>query len=163
MKNYRQAIILAVSVLATITVCLSCKDYKDDGESTQRWRELAQDWNRFSSEGKYDSLIDMTRPYLRQYILDNDTASILYSAVYIAQSFQQTEEPDSAKRYLDLINRYNKSTDPRLNVVICNILGAYCLKYELDYSGALKQYFQGYQYTKEYGDINNGTALLPTS
>lgn len=160
MKHYRQAIILAVSVLATIAVCLSCRDNKDDGESTQRWRELAQDWNRFSSEGKYDSLIDMTRPYLRQYILDNDTASILYSAVYIAQSFQQTEEPDSAKRYLDLINRYNKSTDPRLNVVICNILGAYCLKYELDYSGALKQYFQGYQYTKEYGDINNGTALL---
>lgn len=159
------AVMASVSLVVSITSCRTQdeihKDSFDAGRREFLLDSLRQWWRYYTLSGQYDSLVIETRPFLHQFIREGDTLSVLYSGVFMAQAFLFLEDNDSLSQYLNLMSNYLPGNDdPRLHAIYCNIAGNYVLNVQLDYSGALEYFTEGYEYAREGGDINNQIILL---
>lgn len=161
----RAALAILVSVLISAVSCRNADNTaKPQFQTEQRallLDSLRQTWRYYTLSGQYDSLVEMTRPFLHRFIREGDTASVLYSGVFMAQAFLFLEDNDSLSQYLKLMSNYlpgNK--DPKLQAIYCNIAGNYVLNVQLDYSGALEYFTEGYKYAQQGDDINNQIILL---
>lgn len=109
----------------------------------------------------HDSIIIKTTPYLKKSLDRNDTSSILYSGLSIAQAYLFKEQTDSARLYMDIIQKYmNGCKDPKIKVTDYNMLGILAIKEELNYSKALDFYQKAYFILSKGDDLNNKIVLL---
>lgn len=118
-------------------------------------------WRHCNLTGNYDSLVRCTRPFFNDSKRQDDTSSMLYSGMFIAQAFLFLEEMDSVKVYLDYISGYESSfRDPMFTIGINNIRGIYALKEEMNYARALACYQRGYNAAQEMGYTYNMAVFL---
>lgn len=118
-------------------------------------------WHKCNSTGNYDSLIRNTRPFFHASREVGDTASMLYSGMFIAQAYLFLEQLDSVKVYLDSISRYESSFNDRMFIIgLNNIRGIYALKEELNYPLAMSCYKKGYIAAEEAADVHNMAVFL---
>lgn len=118
-------------------------------------------WNRLNRAGLYDSLINITHPYLNECIDRKDTLGFLYSAVFTAQAYLFMENTDSVQYYLALTLPYEcLVTDCRLKTISHSVKGSYSLKAELDYTAAIEHYRKALEYAILDRNISNRIILL---
>ncbi len=118
-------------------------------------------WNRYNVEGKYDSLVTVTRPFLEERTQAGDTVSMLYAATAIAQAYMFEGEMDSVGGYMRHLSTTKSSVHiPQLSAAIYLLEGSYAIKAELDYSAALKSYLNGYDCIADDGSIDNRIVFL---
>lgn len=178
MKTYRTSfawtraapILLAVSVLLlNISSCSGDesgqKPYLTEETAFRHSPDLERMryiWKRYSTAGKFDSIISVTQPFYEENLRKRDTMSALYSAASIAQAYAFMGLPDSVKVYLDRIEPLEHIPITReLAAILCNIRAIHSLTTDLDYSEAIRQYVKGYDILKDdSSEINTAITLL---
>lgn len=155
-------IILLFTLLAFVTSCGHEQRQSSAVSAGIRQKGLdsmKKEQVKYYESGKYDSLIICSIPYLNLAVEDNDTSSILYAGLSIAQAHLFLDNNDSAKFYIDLVQDYANGIDnnPDINLLMTyyNILGIYSLKIEMDYSKSLEYFLKNYEYGKTLGDTAN--------
>lgn len=162
-RVYRGFVLLITAVLiATLTGgCGTKYDKNEDKENRTLLDDYRLLWRRYNTEGKFDSLICRTRPFLRSSIMKGDTASAFYSGVFIAQAFLFHENTDSVQHYLKMISEWAHSeADPSIMTIYENVHGSWALKAGLDYPEALTHYLSALNYAEKAGNINNMVTIL---
>lgn len=160
--------IRAVTVFVSAMVafaCLSCRTGGDhDGGSLHTHAALDSVkslWDRYTRAGKYDSLILKMRPYFTEAYQREDTLSVIYSGVFMAQAYLFVEDMDSLGYYLDKIAPYGESVDiPKIGTILCNIRGIYAMKAELNYPKALSHFQKGYEYAEKGVSTDDKIVML---
>lgn len=118
-------------------------------------------WDKYNELGYYDSLIHVTRPFMKDAIAKSDTYAVVYSGLYVAQAFMFKEKVDSVNKYLNIVSDYSfVLDDPKVNAIVNNVLGIYQLKMKLDYSEALSFFQKSYNYVRELKEPENEVVLL---
>lgn len=111
--------------------------------------------------GMHDSVVMMATPYVREALMEDDTATALYTGVMAAQSFLFLDDTDSLKRYIDLIAPIIDMPGYSLaKIIYYNVVGSYWLRVDLDYSKALNNYLEGLHWAESVESENNQIALL---
>ena len=118
-------------------------------------------WNDYNRSGDYDSLIIVTRPLFDESVRKNDTLSVLYTAMTVAQAYLFTGQMDSVRTIMEYISPMRTAAvDPQLGAGLCFVEGSYAVKAELDYSKALQCYLAGYDYIENNNDVDNQIVFL---
>lgn len=118
-------------------------------------------WNDYASRGEYDSLIGSAREFYAESMEKGDISAAIYARASMGQAFAFLENVDSVESCIRDINRhYVKGSDYLLEVFIHLLEGSYALKYDLDYSDALKSYEEGYHSAVRGDDTRNQIVML---
>lgn len=156
--------ILYIVLLMLLSSCLRNDDsinFNIDKQDNLYLDSLKKSWNTCMHLGKFDSLIENTRPVFNQAVRDNDTNLILYSGIAMFQSYVFNENNDSARVYIDKLQQFNYDMDDyRLGTLLYNALGIFTLKVDLNYSMALNYYIKSYEFASKSNDIINQLVLL---
>lgn len=117
--------------------------------------------NRHIYSGRQDSvIIDMT-PRFYKAISDRDSAICRLLGASIAQAWLQTENRDSASKYIGIVAPYMENVEKGSSFTIYhNMLGSYALKYNADYSGALTHYLKVLDNAKKNGNVPAQITML---
>lgn len=164
LANMKVAVRFFTAVFLLIGLsCFSCRR----GKETDRYAMLPEldtlrrEWMRYNQTGHYDSLIAVTRPYMDRFVAAGDTVAAVYAGVTVAQAFLFTENADSVRRYLALLDSLKAgSLENQLGAILYNIRGIYALKIELDYPKALQCFLNGYELAEKGADMNHRIVLL---
>lgn len=120
---------------------------------------LGDKYNNYIECGEFDSLVIVTRPYFLRSIKNADTLAVQYTGSFIAQSFLCSENYDSAKKYLEILDSWMKeSLDSKWGLIYYSTRGHFHLKYEANYAKALSYYLMAAEYASKGGLVNSQIA-----
>ena len=133
--------------------------------SEERFRRIKSQIERFTNEGKFDSVILQSHPLLALAKRDNNLNRILFSAAYLSQSYVFIDNYDSAKVYLkvaeDCLEKIQRDElDPFIVGMNYNTNAIYVMKTKMDYITALDYLNRSLEMTIEHGDSLNQCILL---
>lgn len=148
------SLIRAFLVLSSFVV-LSCGyDGRSPRVGSDGLDSMRTVWKELNLAAEYDSLIQVTRPFIVNSSIKGDSLSLMYSYAYMAQSYMYNENLDSLKYYLDKIMESEiEVPDYRLWAMVDNLRGIYSLKSGQDFSSALVHFKQMYEAAKSGGDV----------
>lgn len=153
-------------VISIHTGCSRTGVTHDGTDSEQdKWETEISDlrllWKQANIDGEHEKIIEITRPYLQKALNLKDTTTAVNCLLSIAQAYLFIENKDSVKTYLDLSGTlWNRNMDSELSAMRDNILGIYVMKFESDYSRALKYFINGYEAIRETDNYRNQIAFL---
>lgn len=158
--------IISILFLIPLLVTISCTHTENTNlrnvDTNKVLDSLFVVWNSLQYKGYSDSLVNVTRPWLRHFLEQEDTTGIVYTAAAIAQAYS-LNNTDSSRWYLEVVERYSNSTDiidTMLNIALFNIKATNSLKSGLDYYSALYYYISGYELVRNTGDVKDQLVFL---
>lgn len=116
-------------------------------------------WAIFVQKGETAELRKYADSLFRKYSKDNRRRVSTYPAAYLASTYLYDNNRDSAKKYLDFLDSNIVKGNPPYGL-FCNTMSEYAVKYEADYSKALKYLKNGYEYYDSIGDRINQSLIL---
>lgn len=118
-------------------------------------------WKQYNQAGQYDSVIVSARSLLDRAIYSGDQEAALMSSVMIAQAYLFTERTDSARYWIEKTESMGvESGSLSVQSVFYNTKAIYAVKFQLDYSEALKYFLRGYEAATVLGNQDYRVTLL---
>lgn len=157
-------IVIIWCVCAAVMLSSCVRPSERDGEFayTDTLRHLVDEWKHYRDIGRQDSVIITGRPWLDYYMAREDTVSVQYIGVSMAQAYVLSDvDYDTVRLFLETFRPwFEKKPNPNAASVYWNTMGHFALKYELDYADALSCYLNALEYARLRGDVSSQTIML---
>lgn len=123
---------------------------------------LIEQWSRYRSAGRQDSVVITAMPWFRHFVSVHDTIGVQYTGISIAQAYVLMDENhDSTKHFIAKIRPYfEERPNPNAASMFWSTMGHFALKYELDYPEALQCYLNAMEASRGRGNINSQIVML---
>lgn len=158
--------LLSTSILLCLCVIFSCKrDYNVHQQDSFLRNTFAENdslqklWTTFIKSGKTSDLCTYADSLFKKYNNVGMAKRSIYPAVYLATAYIYENNRDSAKKYLDFLDSNIVKDNPPYGM-FNNAMAEYAVKYEADYSKALKYLKQAYEYHIKTEDRINQALIL---